>query len=195
MDIVKIAAIADNKLNNKTINKTKTMEDLKIYVGTYRKYNDGSIAGAWIDVTDLSEEEFYQKCKELHSDEEDPEYMFQDWEIDNFLKEYVSEGGIDSEFWEVKDKLNDLNDDEIEAIDAFCSLGFDLDLDDFRNKYIGHFQGYDINREFGEYWADQTGELLQIPDHLRYYFDYEAYGRDLLINDFSEYNGFVFLNY
>ena len=49
---------------NNTKQKNKTM-DAKIYVGTYHKYNCGSIEGAWIDVTDLDKEEFYLKCKEL----------------------------------------------------------------------------------------------------------------------------------
>jgi antirestriction protein len=31
-----------------------------VYVGTYHKYNCGSIAGAWLDLTDFdSSEEFY----------------------------------------------------------------------------------------------------------------------------------------
>jgi antirestriction protein len=41
---------------------------------------------------------------------------------------------------------------------------------------------------------EEMGELEQVPQHLRYYIDEEAYGRDLLINDFSEFEGFVFRN-
>ncbi|MDW4788605.1 antirestriction protein ArdA, partial [Escherichia coli] len=34
-----------------------------VYVGTYHKYNCGSIAGAWLDLTDFdSSEEFYGHC-------------------------------------------------------------------------------------------------------------------------------------
>lgn len=52
-----------------------------VYVGTYHKYNCGSIAGAWLDLTDFdSSEEFYERCRELHANEADPEFMFQDWE-------------------------------------------------------------------------------------------------------------------
>ncbi|MFT2869362.1 antirestriction protein ArdA, partial [Escherichia coli] len=33
-----------------------------VYVGTYHKYNCGSIAGAWLDLTDFdSSEEFYER--------------------------------------------------------------------------------------------------------------------------------------
>ena len=52
-----------------------------VYVGTYAKYNNGSLFGAWLDLSDYSDkEEFYEACRELHKDEEDAEYMFQDWE-------------------------------------------------------------------------------------------------------------------
>ena len=67
----------------------------KIYVGTYYKYNCGSIAGAWIDLENLTKDEFYQKCKELHKGEQDPEFMFQDFECDEIFKGMISECGID----------------------------------------------------------------------------------------------------
>ena len=70
------------------------METIKIYVGTYHKYNNGSIDGAWINVTDLDKEEFLEKCQELHQDEEDPEFMYQDWECSDILAEFISEHGI-----------------------------------------------------------------------------------------------------
>ncbi|WHT75169.1 antirestriction protein ArdA [Myroides odoratimimus] len=51
----------------------------KVYVGTYAKYNNGSIKGDWIELNNFSSiEEFYEFCSELHSDETDPEFMFQD---------------------------------------------------------------------------------------------------------------------
>ena len=52
-----------------------------VYVGTYEKYNNGSIDGAWLKLQDFEDHDaFYQKCKDLHSDEVDPEFMFQDFE-------------------------------------------------------------------------------------------------------------------
>jgi len=36
--------------------------------------------------------------------------------------------------------------------------------------------------EVAEQYADETGLLSNIPDDLRYYFDFEAYGRDMEIN-------------
>ena len=61
--------------------EAKVLSEAKVYVGTYGKYNNGSLSGAWLDLSDYSDkEEFYEACRELHKDEEDAEYMFQDWE-------------------------------------------------------------------------------------------------------------------
>ena len=182
-------------LNNKQT-KTKKMETIKIYVGTYYKYNCGSIAGDWIDVTGLDKEEFYSKCKELHKEEEDPEYHFQDWECNHLLDSYVDESGIDEEFWELKEQVKDFSDEQLEALTAYQSIFGTIDIEDFEEKYFGHFAGFfgDINSEFGQHMLEELGELEQVPQHLRYYIDAEAYGRDLLISDFSEFEGYVFRN-
>lgn len=55
--------------------------EASIYVGTYGKYNAGSIFGKWLNLSDYADkEEFYIACRELHNDEADPEFMFQDYE-------------------------------------------------------------------------------------------------------------------
>ena len=52
-----------------------------VYCGTYRKYNEGSIDGAWLDLASFKDyDEFMEVCRLLHRDEEDPELMFQDYE-------------------------------------------------------------------------------------------------------------------
>ena len=184
-----LSLISETKKQNK-------METIKIYVGTWKKYNNGSIEGAWIDVTDLDKEEFYLKCKQLHKEEEDPEFHFQDWECPDLFSDLIGEGGIDPEFWELKEQIKDLSEEQIEAIEAYQSLFGTIDVQDFEDRYFGHFEGFfgDINSEFGQHILDEMGYLNEGPEHLRYYIDTEAYGRDLLISDFSECDGFVFRN-
>ena len=51
--------------------EAKVLSEAKVYVGTYGKYNNGSLSGAWLDLSDYSDkEEFYEACRELHKDEE-----------------------------------------------------------------------------------------------------------------------------
>ncbi|SUG44921.1 Antirestriction protein ArdA [Salmonella enterica subsp. arizonae] len=68
-----------------------------VYVGTYHKYNCGSIFGKWFDLTEFDgREDFYEACQALHADEWDAEFMFQDWE--GIPSQFVSESSIDWDF-------------------------------------------------------------------------------------------------
>ena len=52
-----------------------TLSEARVYVGTYGKYNNGSLFGSWLDLSDYSDkEDFYEACREIHKDEEDAEY-------------------------------------------------------------------------------------------------------------------------
>ena len=167
------------------------MKNISVYVGTYGKYNNGSLAGAWLNVLDYeSEADFYAACRELHSDEEEPEFMFQDFE--NMPDNMAGECWINSELWEMAADLADLSDTEAEAYEAFRSLlmssSDNLSVARFRNCYLGE---WDSEVDFAENFADECGYLDQMPDNLRHYFDFSAFARDLFF-DFDFVNGFVF---
>ena len=58
---------------------TNTNLQPKVYVGTYKKYNEGSIKGGWLTLTDYKDYgAFCTACRALHKDERDPELMIQD---------------------------------------------------------------------------------------------------------------------
>ncbi|MCO5748756.1 antirestriction protein ArdA, partial [Citrobacter freundii] len=68
-----------------------------VYVGTYHKYNCGSLTGKWFDLTDFDEkEDFLDACHALHANEHDPELMFQDWE--GIPSQFASESSVDWDF-------------------------------------------------------------------------------------------------
>ena len=47
-----------------------TLSAASVYVGTYAKYNNGSLSGAWLNLSDYSDkEEFYEACRELQPPE------------------------------------------------------------------------------------------------------------------------------
>lgn len=77
------------------------LADARVYVGTYGKYNSGSIAGAWLNLADYkNKEEFLAACARLHKNEPDPEFMFQDWEgVPSWL---IRESWISPEVWQQK---------------------------------------------------------------------------------------------
>ena len=56
--------------------ETVTLSEARVYVGTYAKYNNGSLFGKWLDLSDYSDkDEFLEACRELHEDEQDPEFI------------------------------------------------------------------------------------------------------------------------
>ena len=66
-----------------------------------------------LDLSDYADkEEFYEACRELHKDEEDAEYMFQDWE--NVPEGLIDESWISENFFALRDAVEDLSDTEQE---------------------------------------------------------------------------------
>lgn len=79
----------------------EALKDMAVYVGTYHKYNCGSIAGKWLRLADYaSKDEFLKACRAVHGDEADPELMFQGYEgIPSWM---IGESFIDAEIWNLK---------------------------------------------------------------------------------------------
>lgn len=90
-----------------------------VYCGTYNKYNNGSIEGAWIKLAEYpSKKKFLEACKELHKDEPDPEFMFQDWE--NIPTSMVGEGYIEDEVWHVINSIKKYAMDKADEFAEWC---------------------------------------------------------------------------
>lgn len=79
---------------------------MKLYVGTYKKYNEGLLRGAWLDLDKFNNaDEFATACRRLHKDERDPELMFQDVETDpgcDWQEGLYSESSIPRDYWTLK---------------------------------------------------------------------------------------------
>lgn len=164
---------------------TTTETTAAVYVGTYRKYNEGSIFGGWLKLSDYANaEEFYDACKELHKDETDPEFMFQDYE--GFPQSLYSESGNIDEIYEYLDFINDNSIDK-DAFAAYMELGHDLEeaMKNFEEAYEGQWGS---DREFCEQLFDEVND---IPDHLVGYIDYKQVTYDYMM-DFQEQDGYYF---
>lgn len=150
------------------------LNKVSVYVGTYKKYNEGNIFGEWLTLGDyINYEEFINACKDLHKDEEFPELMFQDWECPEELRDFISEVDLDENLF----LLDDVWEDEEYIIAYLEHMGeiSETYINEARDNYVGQFADY---YELGEYFAEEL-DLLQLPDKVRNYFDFEAYGRDI----------------
>lgn len=153
----------------------------RLYVGTYAKYNAGSINGAWLTLTDYADKaDFLTACRELHKEEADPELMFQDSE--NIPKGLYSES-VCPDLWEIMDDCN-RHGVELETLTAFVENGLG-DWDDV-NRCSDTFQGqFDSEEAFAEYLCEDCNMLDGMPEGLRPYFDMKAFARDLFMSDYT----------
>jgi antirestriction protein len=143
-----------------------------VYVGTYAKYNSGSIQGAWLNLEHYSDEEsFLEACHELHADESDPEFMFQDFE--NFPREYYGESGLSADLWD----WLELDSDDREKLAAFieCFGQVDNAIEKMEDAYLGE---YDSDEAQAWDYIESTGMFEGIPESITNYFDIEKFARD-----------------
>ena len=158
-------------------------KELRVYVGTFGKYNSGSLYGKWLNIKDYKNvDEFDKACRQLHSNEYDPEFMFQDWEY--IPNKFIGGGWIDPKLFEL------IHHPDMEHIDINTLFDF-LDCSDcstnifevheiierFENSYHGNFRTF---RDFA-YEAFDMFEICPTGCHCKNYMDwdkYEKYIRD-----------------
>lgn len=157
-----------------------------VYVGTWHKYNCGSIAGRWFDLTTFDDErDFFAACRALHQDEADPELMFQDYE--GFPGNMASECHIN---WAWVEGFRLARDEGCEeAYRLWVEDTGETDFDTFRDAWWGEA---DSEEAFAVEFASDTGLLADVPETVALYFDYEAYARDLFLDSFTFIDGHVF---
>ena len=162
----------------KTANETKK-ETPKIYVADLAAYNAGTLHGCWIDANQPAEE-LHQAIQAMLS--ESPEPISEEWAI----HDYQGFGSF---------RLGEFED--IESVSALAQLigefggvvasaawehtggGAAQAREFLEEKYQGSWDSL-------EAWAEDllanSGELGQVPEHLRPYIDIASYARDLELN-------------
>ena len=196
MELQALAKKEENKIGKLILQKMSvedymndsTDNEPAVYVGTYSKYNDGNLFGAWISLVKCGDYgTFMEVCHNLHADEEDPELMFQDYEC--FPSAWYSESGIDEDTFDRIIEFSGLDDDDRDAFEEFSDAFGNDCIESFRERYMGK---WDSEKDFAEHIVDECYNLDDMMGHLASYFDYEAYARDLFIDDFYFSNGYVF---
>lgn len=179
-----------------------------VYVGTYNKYNEGSLFGKWLDMSDYdSYEDFIAACKELHKDEDEPEFMFQDFDFDSevrpLLKQLVSESHVNPQVWDVFDLDSDERTYVLATWDNYDSdLSVKEALEKGRESYLGSYDQYP-----GEYVYDclkesirclpgsvdpKTGELYRTYQFILGLMDLDKAVREFEYDNYTFIDGCVF---
>lgn len=173
------------------------MANLSIYVGTYKKYNEGSLFGKWIYLNEFTDyEELLNEMKQLHKDEKDPEFMFQDFEYPKLFEELdlISESYISKEIFDVLEVIENCN-FRIEILEAYCyCMGYnDGDIYELINKVEESYNGeYDNDIHFVSNLLEGCGDLPQnLPNYI--HIDWEKTAWNIML-DYSTSNNYYFRN-
>lgn len=154
-----------------------------VYVGTFSKYNNGSLDGEWVDLTQFSDrDEFYEYCRELHKDEDDPEFMFQDWEY--IPDGMIGESWIEESFWDLIPFYKEYGYDLVHDVMNDCNL---TDADEFESAMQNASIYYtDSVSDAVQMFCEEVGETDN-PEWCARYFDMEKWGRDIRLNGDLDY--------
>ena len=160
----------------------------RIYIASLADYNAGRLHGRWIDLSGKTADEVKEEIKAMLKESKEP--IAEEWAIHDYEL-----GGLRISEYESIDTLVEIAEMLSEHGEAWADyagyVGVEYATKDaFEEAYCGQ---YHSEKEYAEQLLDELGELDSIPEHLRYYFDYDAYARDLFIGDYwrSE-NGHVF---
>lgn len=174
----------------------KDNAEFGLYVGTYKKYNEGSLYGMWLDLEQFSDaEEFFKVCSKLHDDEHDAEFMFQDFK--GFPEEFYNESMGEEEIQKILDYIA-LDDEDRELIEDYCEVNYEniKDFDEFiegaKERSMGR---YDSFREFTDQMADEEiacHSLGSSTEFFEEYFDYDKWEDELEGYYEIGSNGYVF---
>lgn len=166
-------------------NLQNCLDSCSIYVGTYSKYNNGSLYGKWLNLSDYSDyDELLTAMYELHFDEAEPEFMLQDYENCSFFEKLglIGESYLSNEIFEIAQQINDscYNIEVFEAyVDCIGKMDFQGIYDGVMNYYIGE---YSDDETFAQYILEES-----IPENLPnfIYIDWEATARTLMYDYFE----------
>lgn len=147
------------------------MEEMQVYIANLGKYNEGELVGAWftppIDIDEVIER--------VGLNDEYEEYAIHDYELPFEIDEYTPLEEINRLCAMVEELDYPINEEISELSGCYGSLE---ELCDHKDE-IFHYADCNDMTDVAYYLIDECGTIGEIPDRIRSYIDYEAYGRDL----------------
>ena len=175
--------------------QNQSLTSPRIYVACLAAYNNGKLHGEWIDAS--------QDASAIHAGismmlKNSPEPHAEEWAV----HDYEGFGEIELSEWPDIERVPVLARLLIEHGDSFglwyqLQDGHQVNLNDLEEKYLEQWQGaHRSEADFAEHLLDDIGQLIEIPDWARGYFDFDSYARDLRLGGdytFARHNGEVYV--
>lgn len=162
--------------SKQTSTQTTTTDTPALWVGCLAAYNAGTLHGAWIPASSDTAE-MYDAINAILATS--PEPHAEEWEImdtDN-LPHGLRDLDAVAAYMQTLEDLGQYPDPAgILAAWIDWRGSDDLNADHIQDAYLGQF---DSVQDYAEQYADDADLLRPLPEHLRYYFNFAAFARDL----------------
>ena len=168
------------------------------FITNLGKYNEGSLVGEWVKFPTTAEE--LQKVFERIGigSKDDFGQPYEEWFITDYdcyvdgLYDKLGEYENLDELNYLASKLDEMSQGEYEHFQAAMEIGdHSGSLQEIINL-TENLDCYDIypdihdHDDLGRYYIEEL-DAMQVPEHLRNYIDYEAYGRDVALEEGGEF--------
>ena len=157
-------------------------------------YNNGITNFTWLELP-ASEEEIQTALEKINA-LEDEDFFISDFETDlelpksEFDMTTISELEDFSTILEDFECLDEYEQEQVFAILEFETMSLEDAIDHLQNDKFIFLQGIENEYDLGEYYVTEL-ECWDIPEHLRNYIDYKAYGEDISYDGMFTTYGFI----
>ena len=168
------------------------------FITNLGKYNEGALVGEWVKFPTTAEElkKVFERIGIGAKD--DFGQTYEEWFITDYdcyvdgLYDLLGEYANLDELNYLASKLDDMSQDEYERFQAAMEIGDHtgsiqelINLTENLDCY-GIYPDIHDHDDLGRYYIEEL-DAMQVPEHLRNYIDYEAYGRDIALEESGQF--------
>ena len=168
------------------------------FITNLGKYNEGALVGEWVKFPTTAEElkKVFERIGIGAKD--DFGQTYEEWFITDYdcyvdgLYDLLGEYANLDELNYLASKLDDMSQDEYERFQAAMEIGDHTGSIQELINLTENLDCYDIYPDIhdhddpGRYYIEEL-DAMQVPEHLRNYIDYEAYGRDIALEESGQF--------
>ena len=168
------------------------------FITNLGKYNEGALVGEWVKFPTTPEElkKVFERIGIGAKD--DFGQTYEEWFITDYdcyvdgLYDLLGEYANLDELNYLASKLDDMSQDEYERFQAAMEIGDHTGSIQELINLTENLDCYDVypdihdHDDLGRYYIEEL-DAMQVPEHLRNYIDYEAYGRDIALEESGQF--------
>ena len=168
------------------------------FITNLGKYNEGALVGEWVKFPTTAEElkKVFERIGIGAKD--DFGQTYEEWFITDYdcyvdgLYDLLGEYANLDELNYLASKLDDMSQDEYERFQAAMEIGDHTGSIQELINLTENLDCYEVypdihdHDDLGRYYIEEL-DAMQVPEHLRNYIDYEAYGRDIALEESGQF--------